>query len=185
MSTTASPWPQGVSQPAQRALAGAGYTDLKQLTSVSEQELAELHGMGPKALRILKEALKEKGLAFKAPLPDPAVDAYLAALPDQHRTTLQHVRQLIREEAPDAVECISYEMPTFKFNGRVLMHYAGFTNHCSIFGMTRSAFDKFKEELKEYKTSTGTIQFTAEKPLPDRMLREIVRLKMSELVRAT
>jgi hypothetical protein len=59
-------WPKGVAQPAQRALAGIGVTRLGQLTDVREADLAALHGMGPKALRILKETLESKGLAFKA-----------------------------------------------------------------------------------------------------------------------
>jgi hypothetical protein len=59
-----SPWPAGVSQPADRALASAGFTKHDQLTKVSEKELAKLHGMGPKALRLLGEALAAKGLSF-------------------------------------------------------------------------------------------------------------------------
>ena len=62
---TTNPWPKGVAQPAQRALAGAGYTSVEQLTQISEQDLAQLHGMGPKALGLLREALAEKGLSFK------------------------------------------------------------------------------------------------------------------------
>ena len=57
-------WPKGLSQPAIRALTGAGYTRLDQLVNVREAELAALHGMGPKGVRILKEALTEKGLSF-------------------------------------------------------------------------------------------------------------------------
>ncbi len=61
-------WPKGVAQPAQRALAAAGIHDLAQLTQFSEAELLQLHGMGPKAIRHLREALTEQGLAF-APSP--------------------------------------------------------------------------------------------------------------------
>jgi hypothetical protein len=57
-------WPKGLSQPALRALTGAGYTRLEQLASVNEKEIAGLHGMGPKGIRILREALTEKGLVF-------------------------------------------------------------------------------------------------------------------------
>jgi DNA-directed RNA polymerase alpha subunit len=58
------PWPAGVSQPAQRALAGAGYTRLEQLSKVKESDLLKLHGMGPKAITALRKALQEKGLAL-------------------------------------------------------------------------------------------------------------------------
>jgi predicted flap endonuclease-1-like 5' DNA nuclease len=62
----APPFPKGVSQPAIRALAGAGYTHLDQLAGAGEADLAKLHGMGPKALRILGEALQEQGKSFRA-----------------------------------------------------------------------------------------------------------------------
>jgi hypothetical protein len=59
-------WPKGMSQPSIRALTGAGYTRLEQLANVNEKEIAGLHGMGPKGIRILREALAEKGLSFAA-----------------------------------------------------------------------------------------------------------------------
>jgi hypothetical protein len=63
---TESAWPKGLSQPAIRALTGAGYTRLEQLANVNEKELSDLHGMGPKGIRILRAALTEKGLSFAA-----------------------------------------------------------------------------------------------------------------------
>lgn len=57
--------PPGLSRPAQRALAGAGYTRLEQLTEVSAKDLGKLHGMGPKAIRQLREALAAQGLSFR------------------------------------------------------------------------------------------------------------------------
>jgi len=60
-------FPPGVAQPALRALFGAGYTRLAQLTKVTEADLMALHGMGPKALRLIKAALKARGLAFAKP----------------------------------------------------------------------------------------------------------------------
>ena len=64
MNNPSNPWPSGVAAPAQRALASAGFTSLEQLTDIREADLAKLHGMGPKALGILKEALAAKGLSF-------------------------------------------------------------------------------------------------------------------------
>ncbi len=66
MSQSESDLPTGLSQPAQRALAGAGYSRLEQLTHVSEKEILALHGMGPKGIRQLREALAEKGWSFAA-----------------------------------------------------------------------------------------------------------------------
>lgn len=57
-------WLNGVAKPARRALAAAGYNELAQLTQISEQELLQLHGMGPKAIRHLREALAKQGLSF-------------------------------------------------------------------------------------------------------------------------
>lgn len=62
--TSYNPWPAGVSKPAQRALAGAGYIRLEQLKEVRESELLKLHGMGPKAVNALRAALAEKGWSF-------------------------------------------------------------------------------------------------------------------------
>lgn len=65
-SAATEPWPKGVAKPAQRTLASAGYTNLDQLAQAREKDLAALHGMGAKAIGILREALKERGKAFKA-----------------------------------------------------------------------------------------------------------------------
>jgi DNA-directed RNA polymerase alpha subunit len=65
-----SPWPRATGRPAQNALAAAGYTHLEQLTEVSEAELLKLHGMGPKAVGILREALAQRGLRFAASKPE-------------------------------------------------------------------------------------------------------------------
>jgi hypothetical protein len=64
MDNQTNPWPKGVAAPAQRALASAGYTRLEQLAGVKESDLQRLHGMGPKALAALRQALEEMGLSF-------------------------------------------------------------------------------------------------------------------------
>ncbi|MCA1319333.1 DNA-binding protein [Bacillus tianshenii] len=61
-----SDFPKSIGKPATRALHGAGYTQLEELTTIREKEILSLHGFGPKALGILREALKEKGLSFKS-----------------------------------------------------------------------------------------------------------------------
>ncbi|MEQ1821102.1 MAG: DUF1801 domain-containing protein [Fimbriimonadaceae bacterium] len=100
-------------------------------------------------------------------------DAYLAELDwREARESLARLRAIILEEAPDATECISYGMPGFKLNG-YLCGFAAFKNHCSFFPGA-IALD-FENELKGFKLSKGTIQFHPDKPIPEEILRAIVR----------
>ena len=101
------------------------------------------------------------------------VDEYLAALPDDARTTLEKVRKQIRTAAPMATEGISYQMPMYKHHGMVV-GFAAFKDHCSLFpGST--AVETFKNELKGYQTSKGTIRFPTNKPMPAALLKKIVK----------
>src|SRR5260370_6190036 len=93
------------------------------------------------------------------------VDEYLAGVPEPARGTLNKVRAAIRSAVPpEATESISYGMPAFKHNG-VLVWFAAFSDHCSLFP-TPSVIEAFKNELKSFSTSNGTIQFPTDKPLP-------------------
>lgn len=106
------------------------------------------------------------------------VEQYLAEIPsDAMRQALEHLRQIIKEEAPEATEGISYQIPTFKLNG-MLASYAAFAKHCSFF--PGGVVPEFEEELKEFKTSKGTIQFTPDKPIPDALVRKIIRARVAE-----
>lgn len=103
------------------------------------------------------------------------VEAYLAAVPEPARTTLEKLRVIIRAAAPkDATECISYRMPAFYFKG-VLLSYAAFKDHCSFFPMGASAIEEFAEELKGYRVSKGTIHFGLDKPLPKALVTKMVK----------
>jgi len=106
------------------------------------------------------------------------VDDYLAGIPEPARGTLQHIRKVIQSVAPaDATEVISYGMPTFKYNG-MLVSYAAFKNHCSLF--PGAIIEKFQKELKGYSTDKGTIRFPADKPLPDALLKKIVKARVAQ-----
>src|SRR4051794_10368075 len=91
------------------------------------------------------------------------VDAYLSELDPPVRAALEALRSLIREEAPDAEEAISYGMPAFKLNGS-LVGYAAFKHHCSFFPMNSHATEAHAAELEGFKTSKGTIQFQLGRP---------------------
>lgn len=108
------------------------------------------------------------------------VDEYLAKLPEPARSTLTHIRAVIKSVAPkEATEVISYRIPMFKYNG-MLVGYAAFAKHCSLFPTGSGVIEKFAKELKGYKTSRGTIQFPSDKPLPDALLKKIVKQRVKE-----
>ncbi|HWA81796.1 MAG TPA: DUF1801 domain-containing protein [Fimbriimonadaceae bacterium] len=112
-------------------------------------------------------------------MPKPAnVDEYLAAVPSEEaRSSLEHIRAVIRDEVPEAEEVISYGIPTYKLKGFVVS-IAAFKNHCSFFPGHTVA--EFAERLKGYEVSKGTIQFPHDKPPPDDLLRAMVRARADE-----
>ncbi len=108
------------------------------------------------------------------------VDQYLSQVPEPARSTLSHIRSVIRSVVPkEATEVISYGMPMFKFNG-MLVGYAAFKNHCSLFPTGSGVIEKFVKELKGYPTSRGTIRFPSDKPLPDSLLKKIVKTRVAQ-----
>jgi len=108
------------------------------------------------------------------------VEAYLANVPEPSRSTLEKVRASIRIAAPaEATEGISYGMPAFRYKG-ALVAYAAFKNHCSFFPMSASLIDSLGEELKQYRTSKGTLQFAVDQPLPATLVRKIVMVRVAE-----
>jgi uncharacterized protein YdhG (YjbR/CyaY superfamily) len=108
------------------------------------------------------------------------VDEYLAAVPQPARSTLNKIRAAIRSAVPpEATETISYGIPAFKHKG-VLVWFAAFSNHCSFFP-TASVIEAFKDELKAFSTSKGTIQFPTDKPLPAALVKKMVKLRVAQI----
>ena len=91
------------------------------------------------------------------------------------------MRQIIRAAAPGVAESISYGIPTFKLDGRPFIYCAAFKSHTSLYPMTASIRRMFADELKGYKTSTGTIQFPLAKPLPIGFVKRLVKARLAEL----
>ena len=103
------------------------------------------------------------------------VDEYLSGLSEPARSSLMHVRDVIRSVVPnETTEVISYRIPMFMYNG-MLVGYAAFAKHCSLFPTGSGVIEQFQKELKGYRTSKGTIQFPSDKPLPDALLKKIVQ----------
>jgi uncharacterized protein YdhG (YjbR/CyaY superfamily) len=108
-----------------------------------------------------------------------SVDEYLAAVPQPARDTLHKMRATIRSIVPaEATEIISYGMPAFRHNG-VLVWFAAFSNHCSLFP-TASVIEAFKNDLKGYSASKGTIHFPADKPLPTTLIKKLVKARVAQ-----
>jgi uncharacterized protein YdhG (YjbR/CyaY superfamily) len=108
------------------------------------------------------------------------VDEYLAGVPEPARGTLNKIRAAIRSAAPpEATEAISYGMPAFKHNG-VLVWFAAFSNHCSLFP-TASVIETFKNDLKAFSTSKGTIHFPTDKPLPTALVKKLVKARVAQI----
>jgi uncharacterized protein YdhG (YjbR/CyaY superfamily) len=106
------------------------------------------------------------------------IDEYISSQPANVRASLEKIRQTIRKAAPEAEEVISYQMPAFKFHG-VLVYFAAFKNHLSLFP-TSSAIKAFKEKLESYACSKGTIKFPLDKPIPVKLITEIVKFRVKE-----
>jgi uncharacterized protein YdhG (YjbR/CyaY superfamily) len=119
---------------------------------------------------------KKIGKATKVPR---TVDEYLEGVPEPARTTLKKIRTVIRSVAPpEATEGISYGMPTFKYKG-MLASFAAFSDHCSLFPGAGPTIE-FKNELKNFQTSKGTIRFAPNKPLPSALLKRLVKARIAE-----
>ena len=106
------------------------------------------------------------------------IDEYIALFPQEVGERLEELRRTIKQEAPEAEEIISYQMPAFRFHGN-LVYFAGYENHVGFYP-TSSGIDAFKKELSTFETSRGTVRFPMDKPLPLGLVRKIVRFRVKE-----
>lgn len=107
------------------------------------------------------------------------IDSYIKDFPVDVQERLHIIRDIICELAPQATERICMRMPTFDLNGKWLVHFAGFEKHIGFYPQPEGII-AFKDKLKEYKTSKGTVQFPLNKPLPTGLIREIVEFRVKE-----
>jgi uncharacterized protein YdhG (YjbR/CyaY superfamily) len=107
------------------------------------------------------------------------IDEYIKTFPEDIQAILQKMRQTIRDVAPGAAEAISYQMPTFKLNGRNLVHFAAFKSHIGFYPIP-SGIEAFKEELSPYKQGKGSVQFPLDKPIPYDLVERIVKYRVKE-----
>ena len=108
-----------------------------------------------------------------------SVDDYIERLPEPAFTALSEIREAVRSVVPpDAVEVISYGIPAFKWK-KVLVWYAGFAKHCSLFP-TAAVIEAFEDELKGFTISKGTVQFPLDKPLPIALIKRMVKARVAQ-----
>lgn len=105
-----------------------------------------------------------------------AIDEYLEGITPSQREVLEHIRTVIKQTVPEVEEAISYEMPTFKYKKKNLIHIAAFKNHLSIFP-TPGPISQMDESLKPYRTGKGTLQFSEDAPIPDELIKELVLIR--------
>ena len=121
----------------------------------------------------MKKTAKTKRVVHKD------VDEYLADVPDVPRATLTKLRKTIKAAAPKATEGIAYQIPVYKYLG-MLVGFAAFKNHCSLFVMSYDVLKAYREELKQYDLDKGTIRFPLDKPLPAALVRKMVKARIAE-----
>ena len=109
-----------------------------------------------------------------------SVEDYLAALPEEQRAALEKVRETIRAAAPQATEKISYAMPAFEQDGRFLVSYAAFKDHCSLYPASTAVREALGDPLEPYFSGKGTLRFGADEPIPATLVKEIVRVRLEE-----
>jgi uncharacterized protein YdhG (YjbR/CyaY superfamily) len=108
------------------------------------------------------------------------IDEYLADLAEPKRSTLERLRQTILEIVPEAEEGISYQVPAFRIDGKVVAGFAAFKNHLSYLPHSGSVFPLLRDELASYQTSKGALQFPVDSPLPKPLVERLLRVRMAQ-----
>jgi uncharacterized protein YdhG (YjbR/CyaY superfamily) len=186
-----------IGAPATRALEAAGYTSLKQLTKVSEAELGQLHGMGPKALGILREALKAKGWSFKQGKADEklnkkgspvsrtdAVDEFLENLSHPLKAEVEAVRSIIKGVDKDINEEIKWRAPSFNYKGEYLVTFNLWETKRIHLVFHNPKIAQVKSKLLEGDYVDRRMAYFADmqdvkakKPLLEKVLRDLIKLQ--------
>ena len=111
-----------------------------------------------------------------------SIDEYIAGFPQPVQAVLERVRSTIRKAVPGAEEAISYQMPTFKLNGRYVLYFAGWKQHYSLYPSTDPLVAAFKDDLAPYEVSgKGTIRFPLSEPVPVKLITGIAKFRAKEV----
>jgi uncharacterized protein YdhG (YjbR/CyaY superfamily) len=109
------------------------------------------------------------------------IDEYLVTLDDQKRTALQQLRRTILDIIPNAEECISYGMPAFRLEGKVIAGFAAFKNHLSYLPHSGSVIPELSDDLAAYKSTTGSLHFPIDRPLPKTLVKKLIATRLKEV----
>ena len=109
------------------------------------------------------------------------IEQYLELLPLESQKALKTLRRIIKDTVPNAEEGFSYGVPAFKIKGRPLVCYAAFKNHCGFYPMSPEVLNSFTSELADFETAKGTIRFKINNPLPEALVKRIVKARLKEL----
>ena len=116
-------------------------------------------------------------------VPTQGIDEYIAALDEPKRTTLQKLRQTIRGIVPDAEECISYGMPAFRLEGKVIAGFAAFKDHLSYLPHSGSVLGEMADDLVGYPSTPGSLHFPIDRPLPKALVKKLIALRLKDVRR--
>lgn len=108
------------------------------------------------------------------------VDEYINKFDSEVKARLLEMREVIRAEAPEAEESISYGMPGYKLNGKPVVYFAGYEHHVGFYA-TPNGHDAFKDEFSHYKQGKGSVQFPNNQPLPLDLVRRVVRYRKGQV----
>ena len=108
------------------------------------------------------------------------IDDYLAGVSPDKRALLQKLRETIHAVAPKTEECISYGIPAFRLNGRALVFFGAWANHCSFYPGSSTTLKKFRGDLKGFQITKGTIRFSPDNPLPMTLVKKVVKARIAE-----
>ena len=109
------------------------------------------------------------------------IDEYISGFPKEVQKLLEEVRDIISKTAADAKEAISYGIPTFKLNGKNLVHFAAFKNHIGFYA-TPTGHEAFEKELSKYKQGKGSVQFPLDQPMPLELISKIVKYRVQRTI---
>jgi uncharacterized protein YdhG (YjbR/CyaY superfamily) len=107
------------------------------------------------------------------------IDQYLKSVPPDKKAALQKLRKDIHAAAPGIEECISYQMPAFRYDGRVIVYFAAAAGHVGFY--PGGIVNEFPKELAKYSTSKGTIRYQPEAPLPSALVKKLVKARIAKL----
>jgi uncharacterized protein YdhG (YjbR/CyaY superfamily) len=137
------------------------------------------HNGAANSLRVKPKKISRRNPAPPAKADKPKTrDDYLKSVSDDKRAALEKLRKSIKLRTPEAEECISYQLPAFRLNGKLLVAYGTAACHCAFY--PGSVLKALKDELKDYDISKGTIRFPADEPLPPALVRKLVELRIAK-----